>query len=88
MNEKKYSEIDIPLGNKSEKEILDEMKKKARAYDGTLPYDPLANGDAYNSNSLMSGLLNAMGYDGVSLVNSLPGVQPGGSKPVPTNKFE
>ena len=36
----------------------------------------------------MSGLLNAMGYDGVSLVNSLPGVQPGGSKPVPTNKFE
>ena len=64
------------------------MKKKAKAYDGTLPYDPLANGDAYSSNSLMAGLLNAMGYDGVSLVTSLPGVQPGGSKPVPANKFE
>jgi hypothetical protein len=64
LNEKNYSEIDIPLGNKSEKEILDEMKKKTRAYDETLPYDPLANGDAYNSNSLISRLLNAMGYDG------------------------
>jgi RHS repeat-associated protein len=64
LNAKNYSEIDIPLGNKSEKEILDEMKKKTRAYDETLPYDPLANGDAYNSNSLISRLLNAMGYDG------------------------
>lgn len=47
-----------------------------------------ANGNAYNSNSFISGLLNATGYDGPSLVNELPGVQPGGSKPVPTNQFE
>ena len=89
MNAEGYDEIDIPLNNnQTEQDALNDLKQKAQAYNGNLPYDPLARGDGYNSNSLIAGLLNATGYDGSNLVSSLPGVQPGSDKPVPTHLFE
>ncbi len=89
MNAKGYDEIDIPLNNnQTEQDVLNDLKQKAQAYNGNLPYDPLAIGDGYNSNSFIAGLLNAIGYDGSNLVSSLPGVQPGSDKPVPAHLFE
>ncbi len=89
MNAEGYDEIDIPLNNnQTEQDALNDLKQKAQAYNGNLSYDPLARGDGYNSNSLIAGLLNATGYDGSNLVSSLPGVQPGSDKPVPTHLFE
>lgn len=63
------------------------IKNLFEAYDSyqqdSRPYDALARGDGYNSNSLTSGLLNAAGQPKVP---NLPGWQPGGDKPIPLPK--
>jgi RHS repeat-associated protein len=80
--------VPIPPGC-TEFEILRRLLDALRGYGGNLPYDivPTPWNDGYNSNSMVSGLLQAAGITPPTFPIGYPFPVPGYGKPVPIGAF-
>lgn len=72
--------VDPPAGM-TDTEFINALISTFNSYDNSLWYDPFPDpwGFTYNSNSFVSGLLDAVGAE----VPDLPGLRPGYSRPIP-----
>jgi hypothetical protein len=81
----KVEQVVLNLNGREEDEVIAALFAADVAYSDDLRYElrPEAKNDAFNSNSYISGLLQAIGLDAPELKSNVPGY----NKPVPLEHF-